>query len=127
VAIYRSQLINLLPDKWVLPSSLSPDYARGGAQEADPLWCAMLGLSRASAELAAYLEPREHGVEMPLSHIWTAIENLHASAEALATVFEVDPARAHRDRLETLLGASLPPSVLEDRETGRFPLEDVEP
>ena len=65
-----------------------------GTPEAEPLLQVVLGLSRASAQLAAYLEPREHGAASPVSHIREAIEDLHASAEALATVFAVDLARA---------------------------------
>jgi hypothetical protein len=113
VAIYRSQLINLLPDGWALPSSLAHPSARGGAPEAESLWRVVLHLGRASAELAAYLEPREHGAAAPASHIGAAIQALHASAEALATAFGVDLARAHRARLEALWGAPLPASLVE--------------
>ena len=49
----------------------------------------MLGLSRASAQLATSLEPREHGATSPVSYIREAIEHLHASAAALAAVFAV--------------------------------------
>ena len=75
----------------------------------------MLGLSRASAQLATYLEPREHGATSPVAHIREAIEHLHASAEALATSFAVDLARAHLTRLEALLGAPLPALLVEAR------------
>jgi len=68
-----------------------------------------------SAQLAAYLEPREHGATSPVSHIREAIEALHASAEALAALFAVDLARAHQARLEALLGAPLPVSLVEGR------------
>ena len=79
----------------------------------------VLGLSRASAHLAAYLEPREHGATSPVSHIREAIADLHASAEALATAFAVDLVRAHQARLEALLGAPLPASLVEERGEGR--------
>jgi hypothetical protein len=87
--------------------------------DATPLLRVVLGLSRASAQLAAYLEPREHGAMSPVSHIREAIEHLHTSAEALATTFAVDLARAHRARLEALLGAPLPASLIEAGEAGR--------
>ena len=67
----------------------------------------MLGLSRASAQLAAYLEPREHGAASPVSHIRAAIEDLQASAAVLAAVFAVDLARAHQARLEALASMGL--------------------
>jgi hypothetical protein len=118
VAIYRSQLLNLFPEVSALPSR-SHRKAGAGALEAAPLLQVVLDLSRASAQLAAYLEPREHGAMSPVSHIREAIEHLHTSAEALATAFAVDLARAHRARLEALLGASLPVSLVEEREEER--------
>ena len=72
----------------------------------------VLGLSRASAQLAAYLEPREHGAAASVSHIRAAIEDVQASAAVLAAVFAVDLARAHQARLEALLGAPLPTSLV---------------
>jgi hypothetical protein len=110
VAIYRSQLRNLFPEVGALPALA--DRSVGGVQESQPWLRVVLGLSRASAQLAAYLEPREHGAASPVSHIREAIEALHASAEALATVFAVDLARAHQARLEALLGAPLPASLV---------------
>ena len=69
VAIYRSQLINLFPEVCA-PASAGPPPGRcGHVQEAEPLLQVVLGLSRASAQLAAYLEPREHGAASPVSHI----------------------------------------------------------
>ena len=79
----------------------------------------VLVLRQASARLAAYLEPREHGVTSPVSHIREAIADLHASAEALAAVFAVDLRCAHQARLEALLGAPLPVSLVEAREEER--------
>ena len=79
----------------------------------------VLGLSRASAQLAAYLEPREHGVASSVSHIQEAIAHLHTSAEALAALFAVDLARVHQARLEALLGAPLPVSLVEEQGEGR--------
>src|SRR5262245_44020998 len=111
LAIYRSQLLNLFPEVYT-PSSLSHRSASAGVQEGEPLLRVVLGLSRASAQLAAYLEPREHGAASPVSHIQEAIESLHASAEVLAAVFAVDLARAHQARLEALLGAPLPASLV---------------
>ena len=64
VAIYRSQLINLFPDVGALPPSLAHRTAGVGTSEAEPLLQVVLGLRRASAQLAASLEPREHGVAM---------------------------------------------------------------
>ena len=119
VAIYRSQLLNLFPDVGAPPPSLAHRSASVGVQEAEPLLQVVLGLSRASAQLAAYLEPREHGATSPVSHIREAIEDLHASAEALAAVFAVDLARAHQARLEALLGAPLPASLVEEQGEGR--------
>ena len=105
---------------WVTSPSLVPPQRRcGHVQEAEPLLPVVLGLSRASAQLAAYLEPREHGATSPVSHIREAIQDLHASAEALATAFAVDLARAHQARLEALLGAPLPVSLLEEGEDRR--------
>jgi hypothetical protein len=118
VAIYRSQLLNLFPDVCA-PLSLTSHRAGVGAQEAEPLLRVVLDLSRASAQLATYLEPREHGEASPVSHICEAIEHLHASAAALAALFAVDLARAHRVRLEALLGAPLPVSLVEEGEDSR--------
>ena len=44
-----------------------------------------------------------------------AIVDLHASTEVLAAAFAVDLARAHQARLEALLGAPLPVSLVEGR------------
>src|SRR5262249_3320051 len=111
LAIYRSQLLNLFPEVGASPA-LVDRRAGGGGQESPPLLQVVLGLSRASAQLAAYLEPREHGAVSPVSHIRAAIEDLQASAAALAAVFAVDLARAHQARLEALLGAPLPTSLV---------------
>ena len=70
------------------------------------------GICAKNWQLAAYLEPREHGAASPVSHIREAIEHLHTSAAALAALFTVDLARAHRVRLEALLGAPLPVSLV---------------
>ena len=113
VAIYRSQLINLMPDGWGLPSSLSHNGSIVDTHQGELLWHVVMSLSRASAELASYLEPREHGVSSSTSHLSEAIENLHASATVLATFFGVDLAQAHRARLEALLGAVLPTSLMD--------------
>jgi len=118
VAIYRSQLLNLFPEVGARPA-LVHRSADVGVQESEPLLRVVLGLSRASAWLAAYLEPREHGAASPVSHIREAIADLYASAEALATWFAIDLARAHRARLEALLGAPLPASLVEERGEGR--------
>jgi hypothetical protein len=117
VAIYRSQLLNLFPD---VCASLSLAHHRAGVgtSEAEPLLRVVLGLSRASAQLAAYLEPREHGAASLVSHIQDAIEHLHISAETLAAAFAVDLARAHQTRLEALLGAPLPASLVEEGQEG---------
>lgn len=72
------------------------------------------GLRRASAQLAASLEPRAHGAASPVSHIREAIEALQASAAALAAVCAVDLARAHQACLEARLGAPLPASLVEE-------------
>jgi hypothetical protein len=117
VAIYRSQLLNLFPEVCT-PSSLSHRSASAGVQEDEPWLRVVLSLSRASAQLAAFLEPREHGAVSPVSHIREAIADLHASAEALAAVFAVDLARAHQARLEALLGAPLPASLVEEGKEG---------
>src|SRR5512145_2275508 len=61
VAISRSQLLNLFPDVGAPPPALAHRSAGGGGQLAEPLLQVVLGLSRASAQLAAFLEPREHG------------------------------------------------------------------
>jgi hypothetical protein len=111
VAIYRSQLLNLFPEVGASPA-LAHRRAGVGTPKAELLLQVVLDLSRASAQLAAYLEPREHGAASPVSHIQEAIAYLHAGAEALATSFAVDLAHAHRARLEALLGAPLPASLL---------------
>jgi hypothetical protein len=114
VAIYRSQLLNTLRACGVPTASLSRPHACVPCQSAaDPLFGVVLSLSRASAQLAAYLEPREHGAMSPVSHIQEAIQELHDSAAALASYFAVDVASAHQARLEALLGAPLPASVVE--------------
>ncbi len=130
VAIYRSQLINAfgatvsaqgaaLPD-WDAPTAaLGHLSAHAGAPAAEPLLHVIILLSRASAQLAAYIEPREHGEASPTSHIREAIQDLHASAEVLAAHFAVDLVRAHRARLEALLAAPLPASVVAGDEAGR--------
>lgn len=118
MAIYRSQLSNLFPEVCA-PLSRSHRSAGVSTPEAEPLLRLVLGLSRASAQLAAYLEPREHGAASPVSHVREAIADLHASAAALAAAFAVDLARAHRARLEALLGAPLPVSLMEEGEDGR--------
>ena len=103
LAIYRSQLLNLFPEVGASPA-LADRRAGGGDQESQPLLRVVLGLSRASAQLAAYLEPREHSAASPVSHIRAAIADVQASAAALAAMFAVDMARAHQARLEALLG-----------------------
>jgi hypothetical protein len=118
MAIYRSQLLKLFPEVGV-PPLLSHRQTRGGMPGAAPLLRAVLGLSRASAEMAAYLEPREHGAASPVSHIHKAMADLPASAEVLAAAFAVDLARAHQARLEALLGAPLPASRVDGRGAGR--------
>src|SRR2546427_1255713 len=69
VAIYRSQLINLFPEVGAPPPSLAHRKAGVGTPEDEPLRRVVLGLSQASAQLAAYLEPRGHGAASPLSPI----------------------------------------------------------
>ncbi len=118
VAIYRSQLLNLFPEVGA-PTVLAHRKAGMGTPKAEPLLQVVLDLSRASAQLAAYLEPREHGAASPVSHIHEAIEHLHASAEELAALFAVDLVYAHQARLEALLGAPLPVSLVEERGEGR--------
>jgi hypothetical protein len=114
VAIYRSQLINTLREWGVPTASLFHPHARVPSRSAaDPLFRVAISLSRASAQLAAYIEPREHGARSPASSIQEAIQDLHDSAEALATYFAVDLASAHQARLEVLLGAPLPASLVE--------------
>jgi hypothetical protein len=124
VAIYRSQLINAFPD-WCTPTA-SLCRARAyvatrsaaaqpceRAPRAEMLFRVVVALGRASAKLAAYIEPREHGAVSPASFIQGAVQELHDSAETLAAYFAVDPARAHQTRLEALLGAPLPASLVE--------------
>jgi hypothetical protein len=130
VAIYRSQLLHTFPDCGD-PTTLrcwpsAPVAARsvtallyGHAPRVEQLFPVVLLLGQASAQLAAYLEPREHGAVSPPSYIWGAIRDLHACAEALATVFAVDIIRAHQARLEALLGAPLPLSLIEGSGDGR--------
>jgi hypothetical protein len=114
VAIYRSQLINTLREWGEPTASLFRPHARVPSRSAaDPLFRVAISLSRASAQLAAYIEPREHGARSPASSIQEAIQDLHDSAEALATYFAVDLASAHQARLEVLLGAPLPASLVE--------------
>jgi len=124
VAIYRSQLINTFPDWYAPTASLCSPSTRAatrtaGAQshgrtyQAKTLFHVMVSLSKASAKLAAYMEPREHGTASPVSFIGGAIQDLHDSAAMLAAYFAVDLARAHQARLEALLGAPLPASLVE--------------
>jgi hypothetical protein len=114
VAIYRSQLINTVPECGVPTTSLFRPHARVPSRSAaDPLFRVVISLSRASAQLAAYIEPREHGAMSPASYIQEAIQDLHDSAEALAIYFAVDLVSAHQARLEALLGAQLPASLVE--------------
>jgi hypothetical protein len=114
VAIYRSQLINTLRE-WGVPSAprCRPHARVPSRSAADPLVRVAISLSRASAQLAAYIEPREHGALSPASSLQEAIQDLHDSAEALATYFAVDLASAHQARLEALLGAPLPTVLVE--------------
>ena len=114
VAMYRSQLINTVREWGVPPASLFCPHARVPSRSAaDPLFRVVISLGRASAQLAAYLEPREHGTISPASYVQEAIQDLHDGAEALATYFAVDLASAHQARLEALLGAPLPASLVE--------------
>ena len=124
VAIYRSQLINTFPDCCAPTASLCSPGARvaalaagaqprGCAHRAETLFRVMVALSRASAKLAAYIEPREHGTASPASLVRGAIQDLHDSAETLAAYCAVDLARAHQTRLEALLGTPLPASLVE--------------
>ena len=120
VAIYRSQLINTVREWDVPTASLFRPHARVPPRSAaDPLFRVVISLSRASAQLAAYIEPREHGEMSPASSIQGAIQDLHDSAETLAAYFAVDVASAHRARLEALLGAPLPASLVERGREGR--------
>jgi hypothetical protein len=114
VAIYRSQLINTVR-QWGVPTAppFRPHARVPSRSTADALSRVVISLSRASARLAAYIEPREHGAISPASYIQEAIQDLHDSAEALATYFAVDLASAHQARLEALLGAPLPASLVE--------------
>jgi hypothetical protein len=114
VAIYRSQLINTLQE-WGMPTAslFRPHASMPSRSGADPLFRVAMSLSRASARLAANVEPREHGAMSPVSLIEEAIQDLHDSAEALATYFAVDLASAHLARLEALLGAPLPASLVQ--------------
>src|SRR5262245_20648890 len=106
LAIYRSQLINTIQQGGVPTASLVRPHAHVATRSAaDLLFRVVMSLGRASAQLATYIEPREHGAMSPASHIQEAIQNLHDSAEALATYFAVDLASAHQARLEVLLGA----------------------
>jgi hypothetical protein len=114
LAIYRSQLLNLFPEVGAL-SVLAHRSADGDTPTTESLLQVVFDLSRASAQLGAYLEPREHGAAASVSHIQEAIAHLHASAEDLAALFAVDLVRAHQARLEALLGASLPVSLVEER------------
>jgi hypothetical protein len=114
IAMYRSQLINMLQEWGVPTASLCRPHARVPSRSAaDPLFRVVMSLSRASAQLAAYIEPREHGAMSPASSIQEAIRDLHDSAEALASYFAVDLASAHQARLEALLGAPLPAFLIE--------------
>ncbi|HEX9867851.1 MAG TPA: hypothetical protein VGC99_04535 [Candidatus Tectomicrobia bacterium] len=114
VAIYCSQLINTLQKCGVPTASLFRPHGRVPFRSAaDPLFRVAMSLSRASAQLAAYIEPREHGAMSPASSLQEAIQDLHDSAEALASYFAVDLASAHQARLEALLGAPLPASLIE--------------
>jgi len=113
VAIYRSQLINTLQGWGVATASLGRPHARVAHGSAAELLCHVaVALSQASAQLAAYIEPREHGAMSPATSILEAIQHLHDSAEALASYFAVDLASAHQARLEALLGASIPASLI---------------
>jgi hypothetical protein len=114
VAIYRSQLINTVRQWGVSTTSPFRPHTRVPSRSTgDALSRVVISLSRASAQLAAYIEPREHGEISPASYIQEAIQDLHDSAEALATYFAVDLASAHQARLEALLGAPLPASLVE--------------
>jgi hypothetical protein len=130
ITIYRSQLLHTFPDcgnPRALPggppacvvawSVTAPRHEH--TPRAEPLFPVVCGLGRASAQLAAYLEPREHGAASPLSYIWGAIQDLHACAEVLATMFAVDLRRAHQARLEALLGTPLPTSLVKGSGDGR--------
>jgi hypothetical protein len=114
LAIYRSQLINMIREGGVPTAALVRPHARVASRSAaDPLFRVVMSLGRTSAQLAAYIEPREHGMMSPVSFVQEAIQDLHDSAEALATYFAVDLASAHQARLEALLGAPLPASLVE--------------
>ena len=102
-AIYRSQLINTIPEGGLPPRrgsvptlwpSCPPPPHPVSAPAAELLFRVVVSLGRASAQLAAYIEPREHGAKSPASSIQEAIQDLHDSAEALATYLRsISPAR----------------------------------
>jgi hypothetical protein len=93
VAIYRSQLINTIREGGMPTASLCRPRARVPSRSAaDSLFRVLMSLGRASAQLAAYIEPREHGAMSPASSIQEAIQELHDSAEVLAAYFAVDVA-----------------------------------
>ena len=114
LAIYRSQLINTVRE-WGVPTAslVRPHACVPSRSAADPLFRVVMSLGRASGQLATYIEPREHGAMSPASYIQEAIQELHDSAEALATYFAVDLASAHQARLEALLGAPLPAPLVD--------------
>jgi hypothetical protein len=119
VAIYRSQLINTIREGGMPTASLCRPRARVPSRSAaDSLFRVLMSLGRASAQLAAYIEPREHGAISPASSIQEAIQELHDSAEVLAAYFAVDVASAHQARLEALLGAPFPASMVEREREG---------
>jgi hypothetical protein len=91
----------------------TPSTHRDKKTLADPLFRVAISLSRASAQLVAYIEPREHGAMSPVSSLQEAIHDLHDSAAALATYFAVDLTSAPQARLEAVLGAPLPASLVE--------------
>ena len=130
IAIYRSQLLHTFPDcgdPRAFPGGPPAGVAawsvtaprHGHTPGAEPLFPVVCRLGRSSAQLAAYLEPREHGAASPLSYIWGAIQDLHACAAVLATMFAVDLQRAHQARLEALLGTPLPALLVEASGDGR--------
>lgn len=97
LAIYRSQLINVLG---IIPEEIE-----------DPLAVDLMPLHaviRATGHLASYLEPRQHGEVVPKGPVRRGVECIHNAALLLADHYDMDLEQAQRTRMEQRLGGPLP-------------------
>lgn len=113
VAIYRSQMINIVGpvNLSCYPGSFSGSLVRF-APGSEAALRSLEMLSMAGGNLATYLERKEHGRPADPVNLVAATINLHEAAFDLGERFDVDVDKAHIQRLEGLLGRALPADLV---------------